>query len=138
MRRQLFVSLVLLGAAMLVVLQLTGNLSGPGVVDNGNNVRMAEFTPSTPPALPNIPNMQTSLDRVSREALDGQWVAASAEVTRLENMWRSLRADGATLEIEEAISKGIESLHLNVLRRNVPGVLEDAEKLTGYFSQLRQ
>ncbi|HHT72322.1 MAG TPA: hypothetical protein GX008_01240 [Firmicutes bacterium] len=138
MRRQIFITLVLLGVVALAALQLTGNLSGPQDEGNVRNVRFTDFAPLSPPTAPNTASLQTSLDRISRTALDGQWAAAVHEVHRLEDLWRTIGADSSgSLQIEQAISRGIEALHVRVLARDAQGVLETAEELTGYFGQLR-
>ncbi len=137
MRRQIFISLVLLGVVVLAVLQLTGGLTGPQPHDDNSEIRLTEFAPPNPSAVPSVSSLQTSLDFICREVLDERWAVAAQEVMRLENMWRNMRASGPVLEIEESISKGIENLHLQILRQNTQGVLDAAEELTAQFSQLR-
>ena len=137
MRRQIFISLVLLGVVVLAVLQLTGGLTGPRPQNNGSQIRLTEFTPPNPAVVPGVGSLQTSLDFICREALEERWAVAAQEALRLENMWRSMQVKGPVLEIEESISRGIENLHLQILRRDIQGVLDTAEDLTAHFSQLR-
>lgn len=138
MRRQIFITLVLLGVVVLAALQLTGALTRSQEQGDVRNVRFSEFTPLSPPTTPNTASLQTSLDRVSHTALNGQWAAAAHEVNRLEDLWRTIRAHSTdSLQIEQAITQGIDDLHIHVLARNLPGVLEAAEKLTAYFGRLQ-
>ena len=115
MRRQIFITLVLLGVVALAALQLTGNLSGRRMrVMYGTYA--SPILPLSPPTAPNTASLQTSLDRISRTALDGQWAAAVHEVHRLEAPVRTIGADSSgSLQIEQAISRGIEALHVRAL-----------------------
>ncbi|MGI6147926.1 MAG: hypothetical protein GX195_12875 [Firmicutes bacterium] len=138
MRRQIFLTLILVGVAVVATLQLTGGFSRPSDDDSGiKNVRFNNLTPITPPAA-NTAGLQASLDRVARTALEGQWAAAALETNRLEDLWQTIRLGSVgSLQIEQAINQGIEDLHVNVLARNTQAVLQTAEQLTAYFGQLK-
>ena len=79
MRRQIFLTLILVGVAVVATLQLTGGFSRPSDDDSGiKNVRFNNLTPITPPAAntagPRLPGPGgwTAL---------GQWAAAALKRT---------------------------------------------------------
>lgn len=138
MRRQIMITLVLIGVAVLAALQLIGALTDPGGDGSVRNVRFSDYAPLLPPTAPNTAVLQASLDRISRTALDGQWAAAAHEAGRLENLWLAMRAGaGGALQIEQDITAGITELQMHVLARDAQAVLETAERLTAYFGRLR-
>jgi len=138
LRRQIFLTLILVGVAVVATLQLTGGFSRPSDDDSGiKNVRFNNLTPITPPAAISA-GLLASLDRLARTALEGQWAAAALETNRLEDLWQTIRVGSVgSLQIEQAINQGIEDLHVNVLARNTQAVLQTAEQLTAYFGQLK-
>lgn len=140
MHRRIFILVVALGIMALGARFLVNReVPGDSQSTPGPEISFVEYNTTLPLSTPQSPmsEFQSTLDDVSRAALDENWNAAASSVLKLGDLWQRLKPlHTSNIKMEREVDDAMLALSNSVWGQDKEGVLTSAQKLTVLINRL--